>query len=88
MTGFKISEDGLSNGKWATERLATNKGKAYSQIPPCIADGDYLLRAEIIALHEADRVNGAQLYVRRRLNPLLLGEANELSTFVDGMCSS
>jgi hypothetical protein len=33
------------------------------QIPRCIANGDYLLRVEHIALHSASSVGGAQLYL-------------------------
>lgn len=33
------------------------------QIPSCIANGDYLLRFEIIALHSASTYPGAQFYV-------------------------
>ncbi|MBE3047961.1 glycoside hydrolase family 61 protein, partial [Candidatus Bathyarchaeota archaeon] len=32
-------------------------------IPACIAPGDYLLRAEHIAIHTAQAVGGAQFYV-------------------------
>lgn len=64
----KLSEDGLSNGKWAVENLVANGGKHDVKLPTSLAAGDYLLRAEIIALHEADtdfKVNsarGAQFY--------------------------
>ena len=33
------------------------------QIPRCVANGDYLLRVEHIALHSAASVGGAQLYI-------------------------
>ncbi|KAF8421452.1 putative endo-beta-1,4-glucanase D [Tirmania nivea] len=64
----KIAEDGFSNGQWAVERLIANKGKHDVKLPASLAPGDYLLRAEIIALHEADTnfqtnsVRGAQFY--------------------------
>jgi hypothetical protein len=32
-------------------------------IPKCLADGDYLLRAEHIGLHSAGSVGGAQFYL-------------------------
>lgn len=32
-------------------------------IPKCVANGEYLLRAEHIALHSASSVGGAQLYL-------------------------
>lgn len=64
----KIAEDGFSNGQWAVERLIANKGKYDVKLPASLATGDYLLRAEIIALHEAETnfltnsVRGAQFY--------------------------
>ena len=32
-------------------------------IPKCLADGDYLLRAEHIGLHSAGSAGGAQFYI-------------------------
>ncbi|KAB5539425.1 family 61 glycosyl hydrolase [Coniochaeta sp. 2T2.1] len=60
---FKIQEEGLSNGKWGTDTVINNKGNHVIRIPECIANGQYLLRAEMIALHGARSVNGAQLYM-------------------------
>ncbi|KDN40982.1 hypothetical protein RSAG8_07688, partial [Rhizoctonia solani AG-8 WAC10335] len=61
---FKIAEDGLnSSGEWAVTRLYNNGGKATAVIPKCIPSGNYLLRAEIIALHAAGSYPGAQLYM-------------------------
>ncbi|CAL1712872.1 unnamed protein product [Somion occarium] len=61
---FKIYEDGLtSDGKWGVDRLIANKGKVTFTLPSCIAAGQYLLRAEIIALHAAGSYPGAQLYM-------------------------
>jgi len=60
---FKIVEDGYNNGVWGTEIVIRNAGKQVIKIPSCIADGDYLLRAELIALHGAGNAKGAQLYV-------------------------
>jgi len=60
---FKITEDGYNNGVWGTETVIKNAGKQVIPIPKCIADGDYLLRAELIALHGAGNAGGAQLYV-------------------------
>ena len=50
---FKISEAGYNaaTGKWAVDDLIANKGIQNIQIPSCIANGQYLLRAELIALH-------------------------------------
>ncbi|KAI5808465.1 glycoside hydrolase family 61 protein [Peziza echinospora] len=64
----KLAEDGLSGGKWAVEKLIANGGKASFTIPSWIAPGDYLIRAEIIALHESEvtyqqnPVRGTQFY--------------------------
>jgi len=60
---FKIMEGGLSNGKWATNVVIDNKGNQVINIPKCIANGQYLLRAEMVALHGARSTNGAQFYV-------------------------
>jgi hypothetical protein len=60
---FKIQEEGLNNGNWGTDTVINNKGNQVIRIPSCIAPGQYLLRAEMIALHGARSTNGAQLYV-------------------------
>ncbi|KAJ5421123.1 hypothetical protein N7465_003642 [Penicillium sp. CMV-2018d] len=64
---FKIAEAGLiddSNvpGKWATDELIANNNTASVTIPSAIAAGNYVLRHEIIGLHSAGEVNGAQNY--------------------------
>ncbi|KAK3366219.1 glycoside hydrolase family 61 protein [Lasiosphaeria ovina] len=61
---FKIQQDGLaSNGVWGTERVVTGQGRHDIRIPACIAPGQYLLRAEMIALHGAGNYPGAQFYM-------------------------
>jgi len=63
---FKISEMGLPSSNpdyWATEVLNDNCGHFTFTIPDDIAPGDYLLRAEVIALHVASSVGGAQFYM-------------------------
>ncbi|KAF1814971.1 hypothetical protein P152DRAFT_240487 [Eremomyces bilateralis CBS 781.70] len=57
----KIASDAYSNGVWATDKLIKNKGKHSFKVPN-VAGGDYIVRAEIIALHEGNRVGGAQFY--------------------------
>jgi len=63
----KIAEAGFSDGNWAIDKLIANNGKIDVALPN-LAAGKYLLRQEIIALHEADadvEVNpsrGAQFY--------------------------
>ncbi|KAF2843110.1 carbohydrate-binding module family 1 protein [Patellaria atrata CBS 101060] len=59
---LKLAEDGFAAGKWAVERLVQNRGKHSVKIPN-IAAGQYLLRPEIIALHEGFRLQGAQFYM-------------------------
>ncbi|KAF5316036.1 hypothetical protein D9619_006354 [Psilocybe cf. subviscida] len=57
-----------NSGQWAVDQLLSARGK-HSVVIPDITAGDYLLRAEIIGLHEADvaynqnSVRGAQLYM-------------------------
>ncbi|KAK4166552.1 family 61 putative glycoside hydrolase [Cladorrhinum sp. PSN259] len=60
---FKIQEDGHNNGNWGTSKVITNAGLHYIDIPACIENGQYLLRAEMIALHGAGSPGGAQLYM-------------------------
>lgn len=58
----KLAHDGLSDGQWAVERLRANGGK-HSITVPDVVPGEYLLRPEIIALHEALWEGGAQFYM-------------------------
>jgi cellulase len=67
---FKIQEDGHNNGQWGTSTVITNGGNHFINIPSCIPNGQYLLRAEMIALHGAGSSGGAQLYVSR-ITPLM-----------------
>ena len=65
---FKIGEDGmLDDGttyqhKWAADVLAANNNSWNIVIPAKIASGNYVLRHEIIALHQAQNEGGAQNY--------------------------
>ncbi|PSN69591.1 cellulose-growth-specific protein [Corynespora cassiicola Philippines] len=60
---FKISSDSPSivdsRLRWPNQ----DRTEHSVTIPACIADGDYLLRVEHIALHEARAVRGAQFYM-------------------------
>ncbi|KAK2752011.1 glycoside hydrolase family 61 protein [Colletotrichum kahawae] len=65
----KISEEKYANGKWPVDTLIANKGKSGEvTIPASLKPGKYLLRHEIIALHESDTTyapnsaRGAQFY--------------------------
>lgn len=60
---FKVQEDGLgSDGIWGTERVINGEGRHEITIPACIEPGQYLLRAEMLALHAAGSYPGAQFY--------------------------
>jgi hypothetical protein len=64
---FKIEEAGLldnskSPGRWASDELMAANNTWTVNIPSDIAAGNYVLRHEIIALHNAREDNGAQAY--------------------------
>jgi cellulase len=59
---FKIDAAGFEDGKWATDKLIANNLTFTVTVPSSIAAGQYVLRHEIIALHSAGQVNGAQNY--------------------------
>jgi len=50
---FKVAEDGYTGttASWGTEILNANCGKRAFTVPKSLAPGDYLVRAEAIALH-------------------------------------
>lgn len=64
----KIAEDGFDGQQWAVDRLIANKGKAEFKLPQSLKAGKYLVRQEVIGLHEAndaytdDSARGAQFY--------------------------
>ncbi|KAI0792266.1 glycoside hydrolase family 61 protein [Abortiporus biennis] len=63
---FKVSEIGLPSSNpdyWGTEVLNDNCGHFTFTVPSDIAPGDYLIRAEVIALHVASTEGGAQFYM-------------------------
>lgn len=49
-------------GYWAADKLRQANNSWTVTMPPSIAPGSYILRHEIIALHDARTVNGAQNY--------------------------
>lgn len=59
---FKIYEEHPQFGDQLTWP-STNAGAAMATIPSCIADGEYLIRVEHIALHTAQSAGGAQFYI-------------------------
>lgn len=69
---FKVYQNGWKknpeasqgdNDFWGTKDMNYNCGKLDFKIPTDVAPGDYLLRAEAIALHAAGPAGGAQHYV-------------------------
>lgn len=63
-TWAKASGSGAaSDDYWGTKDLNKNCGKMDVKIPSDLAAGDYLLRAEAIALHAAGSAGGAQFYI-------------------------
>ncbi|KAL2142914.1 hypothetical protein VTI28DRAFT_622 [Corynascus sepedonium] len=62
---FKVDEFGYdaSSKTWGTDLLNENCGKRSFKIPSKIPAGDYLVRAEAIALHTAGQQGGAQFYM-------------------------
>lgn len=61
---FKIYQESFdaANARWAVDDMIANKGWSYTTIPTCLAPGQYLLRVELLALHSAYDLNGAQFY--------------------------
>ncbi|KAF9731546.1 hypothetical protein PMIN06_009579 [Paraphaeosphaeria minitans] len=57
----KIQQDGLTGTTWGVDNFITNKGLVNVKIPE-LAAGEYLIRPEIIALHEASAQGKAQFY--------------------------
>lgn len=63
---FKIDQVGYINGSnpgfWATDVLIADNSTWLVQIPASLEPGNYVLRHEIIALHSAGSIDGAQNY--------------------------
>lgn len=61
---FKIDEDTFDTktAKWGVDNMIAQNGWSYAKIPECIAPGQYLMRAELLALHSAYSSGGAQFY--------------------------
>ncbi|KAL0953423.1 hypothetical protein HGRIS_004659 [Hohenbuehelia grisea] len=62
---FKIWQDGYDaeTYQWGSDHVFINKGNVSFTIPSCIRSGQYLLRAESIALQNAYTYPGAQFYM-------------------------
>lgn len=52
---FKVDEGGYLDGVWATDKLLSNGLKYSFKIPSNIPDGEYLIRHEILALHDVGK---------------------------------
>ncbi|KAF2032424.1 endoglucanase IV [Setomelanomma holmii] len=90
----KIDEQGWLNstgwdtiklgGTWATNVLIANNFTWTVQIPADLVAGDYVLRHEIIALHVADKLDGAQVYPQC-VNVRVAGEESGDKKLVGGV---
>lgn len=62
---FKIFHDDATwrTGEWWPSWSNYGRDNVTVTIPPCLAEGDYLLRVEHIAIHNAAHENGAQFYI-------------------------
>lgn len=60
---FKIDELDYVDGKWANEIMGANNMTREFALPTGLASGEYLLRSEMLALHGAQTVDGAQFYI-------------------------
>jgi len=58
---FKISQDGREGNAWVQQRLM-NGQTVSSQIPGTLKAGNYMIRHEIVALHLATSMGGAEFY--------------------------
>lgn len=60
----KVDEGGfdVSSQTWATQDLEANNNSWTMTVPSDLASGNYVFRHEIIALHGAESLNGAQNY--------------------------
>jgi cellulase len=63
----KIAEDGWDGKSWAVDKLVagsyTGKPGQHKVTLPNLTPGDYVLRPEILALHEGNVQGGAQFYM-------------------------
>lgn len=59
---FKIDELDYTGGKWANEIMQAANMTHEFKLPTGLKSGEYLLRSEMLALHGAQTVDGAQFY--------------------------
>ncbi|KAF5872121.1 putative glycoside hydrolase family 61 protein [Botrytis fragariae] len=60
---FKIDEYIEVNGTWASNLMDAGNMSYTFNLPTGMATGEYLLRSEMLALHSAQTVGGAQWYI-------------------------
>ncbi|KAF2647319.1 carbohydrate-binding module family 1 protein [Lophiostoma macrostomum CBS 122681] len=60
---FKIDELDYDNGTWANAIMEAANMTHEFALPTGLASGEYLLRSEMLALHGAQTVGGAQFYI-------------------------
>ncbi|KAI1372421.1 lytic polysaccharide monooxygenase [Hypoxylon crocopeplum] len=60
---FKIDERDYVDGHWGNEVVESSGGNYTFKLPTSLKSGDYLLRSEMLALHGAQSVGGAQFYI-------------------------
>ncbi|KAH9905151.1 glycosyl hydrolase family 61-domain-containing protein [Xylariomycetidae sp. FL2044] len=60
---FKIDELDYANDEWANQVVMDAGGNYTFTLPTGLESGDYLLRSEMLALHGASTVGGAQFYI-------------------------
>ena len=62
---FKLWDEGYdeSSGKWCTQKMIDNKGRISVTIPDSLAGGDYLVRPELLALHNIAVKNQPEYYL-------------------------
>ncbi|KAI1801347.1 glycoside hydrolase family 61 protein [Daldinia bambusicola] len=78
---FKINQVGLVDGSkapglWGSDQLIANNNSWMVEIPQRIQSGYYVLRTEIISLHNASREIGAQNYPQC-INLQIIGDGAE-----------
>ncbi|KAJ8104280.1 glycosyl hydrolase family 61-domain-containing protein [Lipomyces tetrasporus] len=80
---WKIYYDGYNAEKdyWATSKLWDNNGILWISLPNYLPAGDYIIRGEIIALHNASYIDGAQIYVN--CVHIKIEESAEAATTID-----
>jgi len=60
---FKIDELDSVDGKWASQAMIAENYTHEFSLPKGLASGEYLLRSEMLALHNAQLVGGAEFYI-------------------------